>query len=275
MPVQEDEGLLDEPDSPIVHGTPPWHPTGMLQPPAPWHAPAATGGLIQPSKRVPLFPTSRWKKHLKPAGRWVFCGLCSCTLLAVLLVSSRATDRRPTLLPASPPAVPFVTARGGKLYRGERVRRFMGANLWYAVHLGCSGCDRARLRRELDALRAVGVSNVRITALQHGRLSAPPWQCPSSPPLRIVRARLAAPGSSALPVSAPAPGFPANRRRCSSEPPPTSPIPLRLNYLGAERGPGRRAVARAAYAAAGAGAVRAAPGRGSRLHSAAARAARC
>ena len=171
MAVQEDEGLLDEPDSPIVHGSPPWHPAGTLEPPTPWHAPATPGGVLQP-KRV-LFRASQ---PLRRA--WVCCGLCGCTLLlaALLFLSSRATDRRPiTHLPASPPAVPFVTASGGRLYRGEHVRRFMGANLWYAVHLGCRGCDRARLRRELDALRAAGVSSVRITALSEGPDDAP-WR---------------------------------------------------------------------------------------------------
>jgi hypothetical protein len=161
MPVQEDEGLLDEPDSPIVHGSPPWQLTGTLE--------STPGGVLQP-KRV-LFRASQ---PLRRA--WVCCGLCGCMLLAaLLLLSLSVTDRRPTHLPASPPAVPFVTASGGRLYRGEHVRRFMGANLWYAVHLGCRGCDRARLRRELDALRAAGVSSVRITALSEGPDDAP-WR---------------------------------------------------------------------------------------------------
>ena len=158
MPVQEDEGLLDEPDSPLVHSSPPWQPTGTLEPLTPWHAPTAPGGVIQP-ERVPF----RASQPLRRA--WGCCGLCGCTLLAALLLSSRATGRTLTHLPASPPTLvtappAFVTARGGRLYRGKHVRRFMGANLWYAVHLGCRGCDRARLRRELDALRAAGVSSV-------------------------------------------------------------------------------------------------------------------
>lgn len=172
MPVQEDEGLLDEPDSPLVHSSPPWQPAGTLEPLTPWHAPTAPGGVIP--ERV-LFRASQ---PLRRA--WVCCGLCGCTLLAALLLSSRATDRTLTRQPASPPtfvtAPPaFVTARGGRLYRGKQMRRFMGANLWYAVHLGCRGCDRARLRRELDALRAAGVSSVRITALSEGPDDAP-WR---------------------------------------------------------------------------------------------------
>ena len=173
MPVQEDEGLLDEPDSPLVHSSPPWQPTGTLEPLGPWQSPTAPGGVIQP-ERAPF----RASQPLRRA--WGCCGLCGCTLLAALLLSPRATDRTLTHLPASPPTLvtappAFVTARGGRLYRGKHVRRFMGANLWYAVHLGCRGCDRARLRRELDALRAAGVSSVRITALSEGPDDAP-WR---------------------------------------------------------------------------------------------------
>ena len=131
---------------------------------------------LQPPKRACASQTLR---------AWVCCGLCSCMLLAVALSSSRATDRGRTDLHASPPAVPFVTARGGRLYRGERVRRFMGANLWYAVHLGCRTSDRARLRRELDALRAAGVSSVRISALSEG---------PDDAPWRVVPTLQPAPG---------------------------------------------------------------------------------
>jgi len=76
-----------------------------------------------------------------------------------------------------PPAVPFVSARGQRLFRGDEQRRFMGANLWYAVHLGCRGCDRDRLDRELDALKAAGVSSVRINALSEG---------PDDEPWRVV-----------------------------------------------------------------------------------------
>ena len=41
---------------------------------------------------------------------------------------------------------------------------FLGANFWYAVYLGASGDlgDRPRLKRELDSLKALGITNLRI-----------------------------------------------------------------------------------------------------------------
>ncbi|MEI9949627.1 MAG: mannanase [Pseudomonadota bacterium] len=44
--------------------------------------------------------------------------------------------------------------------------RFVGANLWYGAYLGADAQygDRARLERELDRLKALGVSNLRILA---------------------------------------------------------------------------------------------------------------
>ena len=93
----------------------------------------------------------------------------TCKLAAVLLLRASA---------AGPQPVPFVTARGTRLYRGDQPRRFMGANLWYAMNLGCEGavgCNRARLDRELDRLKARGVSCVRILGASEGP-DDEPWR---------------------------------------------------------------------------------------------------
>lgn len=49
---------------------------------------------------------------------------------------------------------------------GDQPYRFVGANMWYAAYLGADAPfgDRARLGRELDALAAMGVRNLRIMA---------------------------------------------------------------------------------------------------------------
>ncbi len=49
---------------------------------------------------------------------------------------------------------------GGKPYR------YAGANMWYGAWLGADAAygDRARLKRELDALAAMGVTNLRVLA---------------------------------------------------------------------------------------------------------------
>ena len=82
---------------------------------------------------------------------------------------------------------PFVTVNGTRLYRFGEPYRFVGANLWYAMHLGAADTasgDRPRLLRELDRLQALGVSNIRVLAASEGPdreswfvLGAPtPWR---------------------------------------------------------------------------------------------------
>jgi len=70
-------------------------------------------------------------------------------------------------LPLPAGAAPaFVRREGTRLMLGGRPYRFAGANLWYAAWLGADAAygDRARLVRELDALAATGVTNLRIAA---------------------------------------------------------------------------------------------------------------
>jgi len=58
----------------------------------------------------------------------------------------------------------FVTVENGRLTLGGRPYRFTGANLWYGAYLGADEAfgDRARLGRELDRLKALGVTNLRV-----------------------------------------------------------------------------------------------------------------
>lgn len=58
----------------------------------------------------------------------------------------------------------FVTARDGRFWVGGAPYCFAGANLWYGAYLGADAeyGDRARLRRELDALAGMGVDNLRV-----------------------------------------------------------------------------------------------------------------
>ena len=58
----------------------------------------------------------------------------------------------------------FVTVQDGRLALDGKPYRFVGANLWYGAWLGSPGPegDRARLGRELDRLKALGVSNLRV-----------------------------------------------------------------------------------------------------------------
>ncbi len=78
-------------------------------------------------------------------------------LLAALAAS-------PALAAAAPAASDFVTVRNGRLTLDGKPYRFVGANLWYGAWLGSPAAygDRARLGRELDRLKSLGVTNLRV-----------------------------------------------------------------------------------------------------------------
>ncbi|NQE63796.1 mannanase [Caulobacter sp. RHG1] len=69
----------------------------------------------------------------------------------------------PVLGAARPPRG-FVAVANGRLTLDGRPYRFVGANLWYGAWLGAPAAygDRARLSRELDRLKALGVTNLRV-----------------------------------------------------------------------------------------------------------------
>ena len=58
----------------------------------------------------------------------------------------------------------FVSRDGPRLRIDGRAYRYVGTNMWYAAYLGADAPfgNRPRLLRELDALAALGVGNVRI-----------------------------------------------------------------------------------------------------------------
>lgn len=58
----------------------------------------------------------------------------------------------------------FVTVRNGKFYIGNTLYNYVGTNFWYAPILASDGIggDRKRLMKELDAMQAVGINNLRI-----------------------------------------------------------------------------------------------------------------
>lgn len=92
-----------------------------------------------------------------------------------------------TLAPFSARADEFVKTDGGYFTRGGAPYYFIGANFWQGMNLGSKGPggDRARLGRELDRLKALGVSNLRIVAASEG---------PDTEPYRMVPALQKKPG---------------------------------------------------------------------------------
>ena len=81
----------------------------------------------------------------------------------------------------------FATVRGTELRLDGRSYHFVGANYWQAMNLASRGPggDRQQLLRELDELKAHGITNLRLMAASEG---------PDTEPLRIVPALLQAPG---------------------------------------------------------------------------------
>ena len=74
-------------------------------------------------------------------------------MMALLLVCATAVK-----------AQSFVTVKNGRLYRDGKPYIFIGANYWYGAILGSKGKggDRQRLNRELDEMKRLGITNLRV-----------------------------------------------------------------------------------------------------------------
>ncbi|MCW3849323.1 cellulase family glycosylhydrolase [Sphingomonas sp. LB-2] len=81
---------------------------------------------------------------------------------AAALAGTLATPA--TARPAKPS--PFVQRKGTGFVLNDKPYRYVGTNMWYAAWLGAPADygNRDRLRRELDALKALGVTNIRANA---------------------------------------------------------------------------------------------------------------
>ena len=77
---------------------------------------------------------------------------------SALLATAAAPARRRAARRCFRPPLGHQFHLGGKRYR------YAGSNMWYAAFLGAEAGfgSRDRLRRELDALAALGISNLRI-----------------------------------------------------------------------------------------------------------------
>jgi len=72
----------------------------------------------------------------------------------------------PTHVPSHGSNTDFVRRDGMRLVLDGKPYRFAGANIWYGAYLGADSAygDRARLARELDRLKALGITNLRLLA---------------------------------------------------------------------------------------------------------------
>ena len=65
----------------------------------------------------------------------------------------------------------FVRVENGQFVRGEDTLSFVGTNFWYGPLIASEGRggNRERLHKELDALKSIGVTNLRILVGSDGR----------------------------------------------------------------------------------------------------------
>ena len=89
--------------------------------------------------------------------KWETTILLAIAAIAACACCNTKPNNKPTEL---------VTTEGTSFKNNGIPYRFMGTNMWYASILGSEGegGDRARLRAELDQLKALGVENLRILA---------------------------------------------------------------------------------------------------------------
>jgi mannan endo-1,4-beta-mannosidase len=68
---------------------------------------------------------------------------------------------------AAAPSDDFVTVKDTHFKRNGKLYYIAGTNMWYAGYLGAAGGvgDRARLVKELDNLKALGINNIRLLAV--------------------------------------------------------------------------------------------------------------
>jgi mannan endo-1,4-beta-mannosidase len=105
----------------------------------------------------------------------------------VLLLAAGACSPEPVPAANADGGTGFVTVRGTRLLLDGLPYYFVGANCWYGMNLSSTGPggDRPRLDRELDLLRGLGITNLRVMAGSEG---------PNSEPWRVVPALMPAPG---------------------------------------------------------------------------------
>lgn len=64
----------------------------------------------------------------------------------------------------APEGSPFITVEGQQFIKNGKPYYFVGTNFWYGAYLGVTEEGRERLVKELDLLKATGITNLRVLA---------------------------------------------------------------------------------------------------------------
>ena len=62
----------------------------------------------------------------------------------------------------------FIKTKGNNFVKNGKTYHFIGTNYWYGGMLGMKSGDRERLKKELDELKSLGITNLRIMASAEG-----------------------------------------------------------------------------------------------------------
>jgi mannan endo-1,4-beta-mannosidase len=89
-----------------------------------------------------------------------------------------------SFLSVSAQSTKFVQVKGKQFIKDNKPYYFLGTNAWYFMNLGSMGeaGNRARLLRELDELKKLGIENIRIMAATEGPDTEPSRAKPSLQP---------------------------------------------------------------------------------------------
>ena len=89
--------------------------------------------------------------------------LCTAALLLGATTLAFAADKKIE----TPAKTDFIATKGTHFSWKGNAYHVVGANMWYGGYLGSAGKvgDRARLIRELDNLKAIGINNLRVLAV--------------------------------------------------------------------------------------------------------------
>jgi len=92
-------------------------------------------------------------------------------MIAALLSVTTSAQSQAAANAATSAQSPFVTVSDGHFMRNGKPYYFVGTNFWYGAILGSEGQggDRRRLQRELDAMRQMGIDNLRVLVGSDGR----------------------------------------------------------------------------------------------------------
>jgi mannan endo-1,4-beta-mannosidase len=113
------------------------------------------------------------------------CGRGPVPAATATVEPAPTAESAPTGTPA--PAAGFVTVQDGKFTLDGKPYYFVGANFWQGMNMGVDGPggDREQLVKELDRMRALGITNLRVMASSEG---------PNTEPYRMIPALMTAPG---------------------------------------------------------------------------------